>query len=383
MIGGYEPKSADAFFKRTGREYARFGETWGLQTNIGLTTVSDDGHIATAEIETAGAGWQVSTTFNFLIWNELVLEDFSRPVLVRLLRYFITFWDYVLSGSMFSFIRANWRFALYFLFPAVMLVIIITVSALTVLYFKSTELPGNPASSLILGIVLLGLLWWRFHKHLLHLMDLWSFSRYYLRDNRPDADARITRYAEAIVVAVKSNKFDEIVLIGHSTGGALILDIAATTLAINPQFADGNCRISILTIGSTALKIGLHPSAHTFRSKVQTLVDHSRIDWAEYQCRTDVINFYKTDPVGEMGLVNNRTDEFPIVRRVRIRDMLEPEVYARVKRNFFRVHYQFIMANTKAYYYDFFMFCCAPVYLRQRATDRVVGAMTKQSGTPN
>ena len=53
--------------------------------------------------------------------------------------------------------------------------------------------------------------------------------------------------------------------------------------------------------------------------------------------------------------------------RVRIRDMLQPEIYRRIRRSFFRVHYQYIFGNTKPYWYDFFQICCAPTPLLARA----------------
>lgn len=71
-----------------------------------------------------------------------------------------------------------------------------------------------------------------------------------------------------------------------------------------------------------------------------------------------MVNFYKTDPVAAMHLHSNRDEAFPQVHVVRVRDMLQPETYKRFKFNLFRVHYQFIMANTKRYAYDFFMMCC-------------------------
>jgi hypothetical protein len=40
--------------------------------------------------------------------------------------------------------------------------------------------------------------------------------------------------------------------------------------------------------------------------------------------------------------------------------MLAPEFYARRRWNFFRMHYQFIMANDRRAAYDYFMFVCGP-----------------------
>ena len=140
--------------------------------------------------------------------------------------------------------------------------------------------------------------------------------------------------------------------------GALILEIAAHALALEPRIGQHGPRVTVLTVGSTALKIGLHPAAHTFRRRVQSLVDAPAIQWIECQAHTDVINFYKTDPVAAMDLQSQRSDAFPQVHVVRVRDMLQPEAYKRFKFNLFRVHYQFIMANTRRYAYDFFMMCC-------------------------
>ena len=383
MIGGYEPKSADAFFTRTNREYARFGETWQLETKINPPNISDDGHIATVNLKTNDKDWQVNTEFNFLVWNKLVLKDFAKPLPVRLLRYLITFFDYILSGTAFSFMRTNWRFALYFLFPAIMIGLFVAGGLLAANLMLMLNFSGSLIAAPIIGAAtFIGLLKWAGERWFaLHLMDLWSFSRYYLRDKRADASARINIYAKAVVERANSGKFDEILLIGHSTGGALILDVAASALANDPVITGKDCEITILTVGSTALKIGLHPAAKKFRQKIQTLVDDQNINWVEYQSHTDFINFYKTDPVKEMKLVNNRSNEFPIVRTVRFREMLEPSTYKRVKNNFFRKHYQFIMGNTRPYHYDFFMICCAPLLATTRAKNLIVGVTNTCEGT--
>ena len=204
------------------------------------------------------------------------------------------------------------------------------------------------------------------HWSVTHLMDLWSFSRDYLRGRRPDAEALLQGFAETVVARSASRQFDEIILIGHSTGGGLILDVAARALQLDPKLAGRGEQVSLLTLGSTALKFGLHPAGGRFRTKVQSLVDEPRLRWAEFQCLIDAINFYKTDPVAEMRL-KPRSDgqAFPVVQQVRIRDMLEKATYKRIKHNPFRIHYQFVFGNTRRYFYDFFMICCGPSFLSQ------------------
>ena len=211
-------------------------------------------------------------------------------------------------------------------------------------------------------------------------MDLWSFSLNFLRGRRPDAEALLDRFARAIVAHARDSPADELILVGHSTGGGLILDVAARCLAIDPQFTARSGRTAVLTVGSTALKLGMHPAATAFRGRVQTLIDDPRLAWVDVQCLIDLVNFYKCDPVADMGLTPRIKDvpkglPFPLTCVVRIKDMLEPATYKRIKWSPFRLHYQYIFGNTKRYFYDFFMICCGPLPLAERMRDGVVGTL--------
>ncbi len=361
MIGGYEPKSSDAFFTRTRRELGRFSETWDITTQMDAATLSEDEKIATAKLQTQTPSGTVSTQFNFFVWNEIVLRDFGKPTIVRVAKYLRTFADYIVSGTFAAILKQAWRFSAYFLYPAIALALITLVSVGVGFGISQARVPGAMAVGCLLGIAAwLGLLQFSGRRwFVLHLMDLWSFSCSYLHQRRPDATALIERFAAAVAERAQSGEDDEIVLVGHSTGGALILDIAATALAKYPQLGSGRTQVTVLTVGSTSLKIGLHPAAEQFRGKVQSILDCGNVNWIECQAMTDVINFYKSDPVAAMNLQQRTTRPIPQVHLVRIKDMLQSEAYKRFRYNFFRIHYQFIMANTKQYAYDFFVMCCS------------------------
>ena len=95
---------------------------------------------------------------------------------------------------------------------------------------------------------------------------------------------------------------------------------------------------------------------------MRDVIEEPAIYWAEYQALVDPVNFYKTDPVAEMGLPACGK---PIVRIVRIRDMLTPASYRAMRGHFFRIHRQFVLGNERRYFYDFFMICCGPLPLKQ------------------
>ena len=75
------------------------------------------------------------------------------------------------------------------------------------------------------------------------------------------------------------------------------------------------------------------------------------------------MNFYKVDPVAVMGV----SGKSPVIRQVRIRAMLDAAAYRLIKRNFFRVHCQFVSGNNRRAAYDYFMLVCGPF----RAEDQV------------
>jgi len=51
---------------------------------------------------------------------------------------------------------------------------------------------------------------------------------------------------------------------------------------------------------------------------------------------------------------------------VRFREIIKPEHYNLFRWKFFRVHFQFVMANERPHAYDFFMIVCGPIPLSER-----------------
>ena len=376
-IGGYDPKTPAAFFERLDKERRRFDRLWDVRSVRG--PIADVNGVArstvTAEGPSTTGPWRTEADVHFFSLEPVVQRDFAAPIWTRLGRYLVTFADYVLSGTFFRFARHAWRFAGYFLYPFVMALALFAATAglLAWLGHAAADEPGELAGWLAgtaLFLVVLGRVAPRWYVP--HLMDLWSFSRNWLRGRRPDAAALFDGYGATMASLAREGDYDEIVLVGHSTGGALILEIAHAALRADPGFAGAAPRVTLLTVGSTALKIGLHPAAAPFRERVQALHD-AGIGWVEFQAIVDIINFENTDPAALMG-VRRTNPDFALARRVRIRSMLEADTYRRIRRSPFRVHYQFVFANTRAYPYDFHSICFGPLALLERARnmDRVV-----------
>jgi hypothetical protein len=80
------------------------------------------------------------------------------------------------------------------------------------------------------------------------------------------------------------------------------------------------------------------------------------------------MNFWEFDPVAGVGVDVGSDRCNPLVWQIRFRDVVSPEFYQRMRRSFFRLHFQFIMAGDQRAKYDYFMFVCGPVSVAEWAS---------------
>ena len=201
---------------------------------------------------------------------------------------------------------------------------------------------------------------WRW-LHLDVLFDDWIFARDYIRTGNPIIDERLDNLAKEIRVAADNSGADEILLMGHSLGAVLAVDLLDRALKLDPSLGTKGSPITFVSIGSSILKIGLHRAASRFRTAVERVAQAPGILWADCQARVDIMNFYNIDPMAEMSLPSKPG---PVIRLVEFSRMLEHDMYRRIRLRFYRLHCQFISGNDKRASYDYFMLVCGPVSAR-------------------
>ena len=287
-----------------------------------------------------------------------------RPVWSRLPMGLLAFADFVAGGALRGYARTNWRYALFFLYPYVLLLMMVLASC------YAGELAARMSGSIAVGITAGVLAIVAFYlgpgrwTYLPLALDDWIFSRAYIRHNDPELERRLDAAADEIIQAARARSVDEILLLGHSLGAVLAVDVLDRALRREPDLGSGGPRFALVTVGSSILKIGLHRAAGRLRDALARVSRSPGVFWVEYQALTDIMNFYKTDPVRECGLEPTGR---PIIRRVRISHMLEPDSYRRVRRNFYRLHCQFVSGNDRRAIYDYFMLVCGPLPVEQQA----------------
>ncbi|HEY6703966.1 MAG TPA: hypothetical protein VI010_07700 [Xanthobacteraceae bacterium] len=365
-VAGYDPIDAGAQYRRFTRQLEVFQRTWNVDAALSELELAEKESRAWWRVNARGPNWQVEAVHEVLLWDDIVRGDFKRALPARLLDAARVYLDYIVTGTMFRYVAANPRYATFFLYPIVALALFaaggwFVARLLTGLI--GLEGIGAAAVGLIAGLaVFYGLLQWPGRRwRVEQLLDDWICAHDYLRGRRADIDARLDRFAETLITQVRAGAADEIVLVGHSLGAMLVLDLLVRALARDGDLGRRAAALCVLTVGATIPKFALHPRAEDIRRKVARIANEPSIAWAEYQSRDDTISFYKFDPVALRRIDDDRLDAKPVIRRVQIHDMLLPETFARCRRNVLRLHYRSVMANDRRAPYDYFMMVAGPV----------------------
>lgn len=365
FLGGYEPIPPERQRERYIRELARFERVWAIKTEVGPLEIDPERMVGTWRIAGSGPNWSTAAEYNSLLWHDIVLADFARPGWRRLLCAIAAFGDFLVTGTAFRYFRVNWRYGLFFAYPVALLIAFAALSVYAASFLPGLGLPLPWLLVPLAAVAIFALLMvWPGRFLLLdYMMDDWIFGHELVHRSRPDFDRRLEGFAQELAEVMRRREHDEVVFAAHSLGCALKIAVVDRALQLVPGFGTNGETLSLVSTGSSLLKIAFHPKAGWLRESIARVSANPAIFWVEFQSMADPISFYKVDPIAALKLPATGS---PIIRRVHIRDMLEPATYRRFKANFFRLHRQLVMGNEKRYFYDYYMICCGPLPLETR-----------------
>lgn len=361
-IYGYWRTDPLAFHRRFARDLDTFARTWALSTEIGPASLDAD-H-AGWRTRVRGEGIDAQTDFRVLRLDAMIAARQRRPLVLRLGLGFYGLLDFVASRAFLGYLRLRWPYAMLTALP------LILAAMLGLLAVWGGRIAG--ADNVVLGVAAAAALWITGFAlclkpfRILEMLDNWAFASRLARGLEPALERSIEGAARDLTAEGLAGAYDEILVIGHSLGAVLALHLAerlaertrpAAAGAVRGLPHEGEPRFGLLTVGSSLLKIGLHPAATDLRRATARVVATPSIVWADYQSRLDVMGFHGHDPVSAMGLPAPHP---PIVRTAPFSRMLGPQAYRRLRFDPFRIHNQYVRANDRRCAYDYFMFACGP-----------------------
>ena len=373
-IQGYDPRGLAQYYRMFRTELRKFARLYELSATTSRPQTAPGGEIASWSIETKAGDWQTRASYDFLRFEDFIQRDLAAPIWRTLFQAVWIYWRLVFAGTIARFWRANWRFATFITYPHLMLLLeAVCAVAVGFAFEKGLGALGVPdpfsiAAAVAAFVAVLGamLKYTENQTYLLYLLSdtiwTWEFSH----RARPEWDQRIDRFAQHLVKVARESDAEEIVIVGHSSGSFLGTEMLARALKLDPALGRHGPRIVLLTIGGNFPIVGFHAVSKDFRDHLRMLAVEPSIDWIDCQSRKDVMNFYPFDPIKGHDIDVGEARRNPKIVSVRFRDIISPEHYNLFRWKFFRVHFQFVMANERPHAYDFFMIVCGPIPLSVR-----------------
>ena len=201
--------------------------------------------------------------------DDLIAAAARTSTVRRLALGLLAFGDFLVNGALWGYLRTNWRYAGFFLYPYLLITLFAALAAMGGI--ATASLTGSGLAGIVVATGLFaGLLQWPGRRVFLnHLLDDWIFARDYIRREHPVLGPRLDAAARSLCETGRTGEYDEILVIGHSLGAVLAIDLLARALQLDPALGQEGARLAFLSVGSSVLKIGLHRGATRFRAAAE------------------------------------------------------------------------------------------------------------------
>jgi hypothetical protein len=401
-IPGYDPIHPRRYRELYRKEGAAQAEISGYQIDLKpKTTKGPYGWHVTGQMD----GALVDADFEVLVWSDIVRDSMSHGIAATYLQLVRTAWIYIGTGALWRLMRLRKGPVIAALYPVVFLLVQLATClgvgfALAWLPALAVEAIVNrftgPEDGALLGALVLVLIWpvltwlglrWfrkldnKFYAY--YLMHDYAYSARTKGANPPELEARMAEFTATIRAALDGDA-DEVLVIGHSSGAHLAVSILSDLLRAGlPK--DGP-QLNLLTLGQVVPMVSFLPNAWRLRADLAYLSTQDQIAWVDVTAPGDGCAFALCDPVAVSGLAEPGK-KWPLVLSAAFTQTLSPQTWTRLKRRFFRLHFQYLCAFDRPKYYDYFCITAGPLTLRDRfrtqepSASRIERAVSKFTAT--
>ena len=328
----------------------RAGETYGWQVRSRI-----DGRDVEAEVEV-------------LVWSDLVKGSMARGIAGTYLLLLRTAWVYIASGALFRLIRLRKGPMIAALYPAVLLVLQL-ILALAVGGLAVWLAPWGAVDwALGAGVawaVLAGFRRLDRRLYVYYLMHDFAFTAVGGGVYPAVLEERMALFRARVRAALDSG-VQEVLVVGHSSGvhiGVSVLaDLIREGLPAGPS-------LGFLSLGQAVPMASFLPGAQRLRADLRYLSEREELAWVDVTAPSDGCSFALCDPVAVSG-VATPSQRWPLVISAAFTQTLSPERWQVLKRQFFRLHFQYLCAFDRPGDYDYFQITAGPMSLRKRFRGR-------------
>lgn len=374
-INGFDPRGLPYFYSLYKTESQKQAQLLEYQLHIG----EKDNN--TWSIEYKKGATQVDTSFEYLPIDHIVqghFTKFSLRFILRALRYYFVFFTRPSIPK--KVLQLSKGALMMFLFPFfnLMLMLSILIGAPIAGFIIGESLTQSVSQSLSLSFIigaisaslsyLLGL--WLIKRIEKRTKAMWLINAFYFNlqvseDNYDKLQLQMNDIAKHIADYIRSSDDDEIIIAGMSFGCTFLVPLMH---ALKPklQLREGQT-LSLLTLGQCISFVTSHRAAKTFRMQLKD-ISEIPMDWYDFTSPVDaacgpLTHIYQQAQVPDY---DKNAPGLPKILSAQFHKMFTPEQYKALKKDFFRVHLQYLMSTELPTDYDFFTVTAAEKTLHER-----------------
>lgn len=398
-ISGFDPKGPAHYHRLYGEQAALAGAVGGYRVDVGKRRKVSE-HVAAWSLgyrASAQAPVEVETTVEFLRWDDIVREHWPRNPAVLAWDLVLTTALYLRTGALWTMFKLAWPPVVALVVPfLILLALVLALPVAATAGWWVTRASGSWAAGVVSAVALFGIAFAAATVAEKRLNMQWLLRSYAFTGRQgtrgwPVLEERLDLFAQTIVdqaqrtgpppgrpsampdhtpsPSADSKACDEILIVAHSSGSIMATAALARALVLDPQLAQRGPRLSLLTLGQWSPLLSSLPTATRFRAELERLAREPGLDWVDFTAPPDGCCFALTDPIAAAGLWPVRPAH-PRLLSPRFAALFSPATYADIKRDRFRLHFQYLMASELPGEYDYTAITAGPLTLGQRFADQ-------------
>ena len=254
---GYDELADSRYRRLIATGLAQISRRFGIERELGAVERDDAIPAVRWSITAGGASWRTETIYEVLRWDDLVQRDFDRSWPARLPLLFGSLFEALRGGVIQKLFRLNWHFAAFVIYPWVGLALVVAgglAAGFGIAALIDWQWPLPAAVEAILACVIAAALVKVLtpslkRAYVYHLLDGWIFSWQLAAGRRPEFEGRLEAFARRIAAAVETTDAEEVLIVGHSTGTTVAVEVAARALALDPKIGARGPALALLTVG--------------------------------------------------------------------------------------------------------------------------------------
>lgn len=370
-IPGYDPYGPRRYRELYRLEAQKQCEISGHK--IDMTGRKDNSHGYGWDIQAKIDGVETHSSFDFLLWSDVVQDSQSRTIFATFLLLFKTAWVYLSTGALQSLSKTRKTPIFAALYPVFFLTLQFNLALLagwSIYVISGLMLPW------VLSVGVGGLLFWitlkifrKIDKSIFayYLMHDYGFSASKMGANPPELELKITLFAKAVLDALEQD-WDEILVVGHSSGAHIGISVMADVIRAAPRdILNSGPKLSLLTLGQVVPMVSFLPKADRLRADLHSLSKRKCLTWIDVSAPTDPCCFALVDPVAVSGVAPNDGPQlWPLVMSAAYTRTIKPERMEELKTEFFKLHLLYLCALDYPEQYDYFAVTAGPMTLNER-----------------